>query len=115
MTNNHAKSNIIQHHQLILSEISKFSSGFPEQSADTAVAPSQSTRSRLAGCTETAKAGGGVKSKAKLLAEQSTAFTDMAADCKATVESRKPYLEAKMLRIKLADLKELNQLGIIDE
>jgi hypothetical protein len=114
-TNNHAKRNIIQQRQLILSEKLKLSPGFPEQSASTAIAPSQSTHSRLAECTETAKAGGGVKSKAKLLAEQSTAIIDMAADFKATVESRKPYLEAKMLRIKLANLKELKDLGIIDE
>jgi hypothetical protein len=69
-----------------LSEILKLSSGFPEQSASTAAAPSQSKRSRLAECNETAKAGG-VKSKAKLLAEQSTAIMDMAADFKATIES----------------------------
>jgi hypothetical protein len=40
---------------------------------------------------------------------------DMAADFKATVESRKPYLEGKMLRIKLTKLKELKELGIFDE
>jgi hypothetical protein len=115
MTNNHAKQNIIQQRQLILSEILKLSSGFPEQSASTAAAPSQATRSRLVECTEIAKAGGGVKSKAKLLDEQSTAIMNIAADFKATVESRKPHLEAKMLRIKLANLKELKELVIIDE
>jgi hypothetical protein len=56
-----------------------------------------------------------VKTKASILAEQCSAIVAMAADFKTTLESRKPYVEAKMLRIKLANLKELRELGIIDE
>jgi DNA-binding HxlR family transcriptional regulator len=57
-----------------------------------------------------------VKTKAKLLAEQSSAIIDIQANFKATVDSRKPYLEAKIVKkILLSNLKELEGLGIIDE
>jgi hypothetical protein len=56
-----------------------------EKSASTVAAPSKSESSRILEGTET---GGGVKIKAKLLAEQSSAIIDIAANFKATVDSR---------------------------
>ena len=55
------------------------------------------------------------KPKSKLLAEQSSAIVKMAADFNATMESWKPYLEAKVKRNKLSHLKELEELGVVDE
>jgi hypothetical protein len=54
-----------------------------------------------------------VKAKASVLAEQSSAIVDMAADFKTTLQSRKLYLEAKMVRMRLANLKELRYLGLL--
>jgi hypothetical protein len=54
-----------------------------------------------------------VKAKASVLAEQSSAIVDMAADFKPTLQSRKLYLEAKMVRMRLANLKELRYFGLL--
>jgi hypothetical protein len=53
--------------------------------------------------------------KSKLLAEKFSALVKVAEDFKDTVERRKPYLDAKVKRIKLSLLKELKELGVVDK
>jgi hypothetical protein len=102
MTNNHAKLNIVPHREIIISE--------RMNSASQSAVKSQSQKDD--GSSKNISA---VKMKASILAEQSSAIVAMAADFKTTLEWRKPYVEAKMLRIKLANLQQLRELGIIDE
>jgi hypothetical protein len=73
------------------------------------------TQSGASGGISNSNAASATKTKASILAEQSAAIVDMAADFKTTVQSRKPYLEAKMVGIRLANLKELRDLGIIED
>jgi superfamily II DNA helicase RecQ len=101
-TNNHAKRNVIRHRELIMSE--RINTASPA-AAQTHPAGGSGNSSSVAA----------VKTKASILAEQSSAIVDMAADFKTTVQSRKPYLEAKMVRMRLANLKELRNLGVIDD
>jgi hypothetical protein len=102
MTNSHAKRNVIRHRELIMSET---------MNADVPAA----TKSGSSGGIRNSNAASATKTKASILAEQSSAIVDMAADFKTTVQSRKPYLEAKMVHIRLANLKELRDLGIIED
>jgi hypothetical protein len=91
-TNNHAKRNVIRHRELIMSE------------RMNSISPA-ATQTQPAGVSKTSNAVAAVKTKASILAEQSSAIVDTAADFKTTVQSRKPYLEANMVRMRLANLK----------
>jgi hypothetical protein len=101
-TNNHAKRNVIRHRELIMSE--RINSISP--------AATQTQHADLSKHSSTVAA---VKTRASIPAEKSSAIVDMAADFKTTVQSRKPYLEAKMVRMRFKNLKELRDLGVIDD
>jgi hypothetical protein len=73
------------------------------------------TQTQPAGGSGDSNAVAALEAKASILAEQSSAIVDMAADFKTTVQSRKPYLEAKVVCMRLASLKELRDLGAIDD
>ena len=116
MTDNHAKRNVIQHRQLVLSKTMNPSPAFPvvpESSASTSIAMLNATPSQ--NLAENDVDSGRNKTMSKLPAEQSSAIVKMAADFNATMESWKPYLEAKVKRNKLSHLKELEELGVVDE
>ena len=106
----------IQHRQLVFSKTMNPSPAFPvvpESSSSMSIAMLNSTPSQ--NLAENDVDSGRNKTKSKLQAEQSSAIVKMAADFNATMESRKPYLEAKAKRIKLSHLKELKEIRVVDE